>query len=398
MINFVNPERIDDVFCKVLTPNDDSGRHGILIPVFAYRIFPEFHNFVPTSNLNYEEPIVTHWTETNGWTTKNSKWKHYHRYPERRMTSLSPELLNNKDENSLLIVGKYKGIYEYECILISPEDPNYYPVSELFHINLHQDKISGLSAIYPFIELLKPETSVLDELIAKVSEISRRGFVPSMRSGDTGIGFTFETLLDIPPNSDKEPDFKGIEIKCSSSPKPKHKRTVQTGKQTLFTQIPEWGIAGDRKGLVEQYGYWDKDRERRALYITIKVVPNAKGWNLEVAESEGLIYVCQHGERILHYTMSNLKQQLENKHKESIFVTAHKQKLPSGEEEFHYDSLVHAKDVLFSEFIALIKENIIGLDFAIHIKNGKARDHGFLWRLENKKHLLRLFKYVAELF
>jgi hypothetical protein len=398
MINFMNPERIDDVFCKVLTPNDDSGRHGVLIPVFAYRIFPEFNNFEPTSSINYEEPIVTHWSESVGWTTKNSKWKHYHRYPERRMTSLSPELLNNKIENSLLIVGKYKDAFEYECILIAPDNPSYYSIAELFHINLHQEKITGLSAISPFHELISPKTTILDELVAKVTEISKRGFIPSIGIGDRGIGLTFENLLDIQPNSDKEPDYKGIEIKCSSSLKAKHKRTVQTGKQTLFAQIPEWGFAKDRKGLVEKYGYLDEERDRKALYITIKVVPNNRGWSLEVVESEGLVYVCLNEERILHYNMSNLKHQLESKHKESIFVTAHKQTLTSGSEEYHYDSLVHAKDVLFPEFISLIKENLIGLDFAIHLKDGKARDHGFLWRLDNKKHLFRLFKYVAEIF
>ena len=164
MIQFKHPERIEDVFCKVLTPNDDSGRHGVLIPVFAYRLFPDFHGFDPTKSVNYEEPIVTHWEESEGPSTKNSKWKHYHRYPERRMTSLSPELLNNKVENSLLIVAKYEGAYEYECIVVSPTNPDYSQIAALFHLNLNQEKISGLSAIHPFSELFEPQT-VLEELV-----------------------------------------------------------------------------------------------------------------------------------------------------------------------------------------------------------------------------------------
>ena len=96
-----------------------------------------------------------------------------------------------------------------------------------------------------------------------------------MKNGDTGIGFTIESLLGIAANSDKQPDYKGIEIKSSRSPKPKNKRTVQSGKQTLFSLIPEWGMAGDRKGLVETYGHWDEERQRTGLYCTIKVVPNS---------------------------------------------------------------------------------------------------------------------------
>ncbi|TCZ75060.1 hypothetical protein E0485_18905 [Paenibacillus albiflavus] len=401
MIPFKNPEKVDDVFCKVLTPNDDSGRHGVLIPVFAYRLFPDFIGYDPLSATNYEASITTHWDESEGWSQKDSKWKHYHRYPERRMTSLSPELLNTKPKNSLLIVGKYKDLYEYECIIIHPTDPWYLPIGTgLFHFDLDQEKVSGLSAIFPYSELVGKidGPSVLDELVAKVKEISNRGFVPSMRSGDTGVGFTFESLLGIKANSGKEPDYNGIEIKCSRSNKPKNKRTAQTGKQTLFALVPNWGVAGDRKGLVQSYGYWDESRERTALYCTIKIAENNLGWKLEVVESEGKIYVCKHGERIVQYEMSDLEAALESKHKESIFITAHATKLASGEEAFHYDSLVHAKEVLFKEFIALIKENVIGLDFAIHMKEGKARDHGFLWRLENKKHLLRLFKYVVELY
>jgi hypothetical protein len=400
MITFKQSERIDDVFCKVLTPNDDSGRHGVLIPVFAYRLFPDFQNFDPTSDINYEEPIVTHWDESTGAITKNSKWKHYHRYPERRMTSLSPELLNSKDENSLLLVGKYKDAFEYECIVVSPADPTYYQIADLFRLNLQQEKVSGLSAIFPYVELIQPsaEPSALDELIAMFKVVSELSYVKSMKNGDTGVGFTFESLLDIPANSGKAPDYKGIEIKTSRSPRVKNKRTVQTGKQTLFSMTPQWGHAGDRKGLVEKYGKPDRERDRIGLYCTIKVVPNSYDWSLEVVEADEVIYVCHERVRIMHYNLSDLKEALESKHTESIFVTAHARKHPSGEEEFHYDSLVHAKEALFSEFVALIKENIIGLDFAIHIKDGKARDHGFLWRLENKKHLLRLFKYVQEIF
>jgi hypothetical protein len=35
----------------------------------------------------------------------------------------------------------------------------------------------------------------LREVVAKLQEIKNRGFIPSLRRGSTGIGYTFETVL-----------------------------------------------------------------------------------------------------------------------------------------------------------------------------------------------------------
>ncbi|ARU63466.1 hypothetical protein CBW65_22540 [Tumebacillus avium] len=394
---FKKPEKIDDVFCKVLTRNDDSGRHGVLIPVHAYRLFPTFKNFIPDTPENYEEDIITYWEESRGWAQKKSKWKHYHRYPERRMTSLSPENLNNKIEGSLIVVGKYRDNYEYECFVVSPDDPLYLEVGTLFNLGEEGGQFVG-SSIIPIaaFEGDNDEDEVIDELVEKIKQIRSLGFVKSLKSGDTGVGFTFEALLGIAANSDKAPDYKGIEIKTTRSAQSKETRKALTGKQTLFSLIPQWGIAGSRKGLVEEFGYCDKIRGRTALYCTIKVVPNSLGWSLDVSEKDGLIYVLRDGVNVVHYSMIDLQNSLESKHKESVFVTAQARKNKDGSEEFLYDSVLHCKEVSFVEFITMIKENLVGVDFAIHSSDGKVRDHGFLWRLENKKYVPRLFKYVQE--
>jgi hypothetical protein len=400
MINLLkNSDMIEDVFCKALAPNDDSGRHGVLIPAYAYRIFPTFEDFQPDTKINYEANIVTYWYEKTGFTEKQSKWKHYHRYPERRMTSLSPELLNNKKEGSLLLVGKYKDRYEYVCLIFAPSDSMYSSVGELFKLSKEDGYFTG-SAILP-IEALRDGTrhnQALEELVFKLKEINNRGYIETMREGDTGVGFTFETLIGIDANSDKNPDYKGIEIKCSRSQQPKDRRKTSTGKQTLFSLVPNWGILGSRKGLIEQYGVPDEGRDRLGLYCTIKVVPNSYGWKLEISETDQRIYVCNNGERVVHYEMDDLRSALQSKHKESFFVTAHARRNQFGKEEFRFDSASYCNNVLFDEFLTLIKENVTGLDFAIHLKKGKVRDHGFLWRLENRKYLFRLFNSVQEVF
>lgn len=400
MINlFRNIDQIEDVFCKALAPNDDSGRHGVLIPVYAYRMFPNFIDFKPDSKTNYEERIITYWSESSGFTEKQSKWKHYHRYPERRMTSLSPELLNNRDAGSLLIVGKYKNRFEYECFVISPRDENYTEIGDIFKLDRKNSFFTG-SAILPMQDIMsgKANNQALEELIAILKEINSRGYIETMRDGDTGVGFTFESSIGIQANSNKAPDYKGIEIKCSRSQQPKNRRKANKGKQTLFSLVPNWGIVGNRKGLVEQYGRPDEVRDRIGLYCTIKVEPNSYDLRLEICEEENRIYVCHIDTRIVFYEMDDLRSALETKHKESLFVTAHSRRNESGKEEFLYDSAVYCNKVSFDEFLNLLKENVAGLDFAIHLKNGKVRDHGFLWRLENRKYLFRIFNSVQEVF
>lgn len=396
---FQNQDKIGDVFCKALAPNDDSGRHGVLIPVHAYHLFPNFSNFDPQAKENYEEIISTKWLESSGWADKQSKWKYYHRYPERRITSLSPELLNNKSDGSLLVIGKYKDSYVYECIVVSPESSIYNDIGNLFNLNKEDNFYKG-SSIIPFNELYNSSSKnpALDDLVKLFKSVNNQGFIETMRDGDTGVGYTFESLIGINANSSKEPDYKGIEIKCSRSKQEKSKRKASTGKQTLFSLVPNWDLTENRIELVKNYGYIDESRNRQSIYCTIKVVPNSLGWNLRIDEEDKKIYVCKDGNDVVSYSMSDLCYSLENKHKESVFITAHSRKNNNDKEEFYYDSLVHCKDVLFSEFLNLIKENLIGVDFAIHYKDGKARDHGFLWRLENKKYLFRLFKYVQEIF
>ena len=54
----------------------------------------------------------------------------------------------------------------------------------------------------------------LTELLGKFDKVKDQGWIDTLREGDTGIGYTFESLLGIRENNDQKADFKGIEIKC----------------------------------------------------------------------------------------------------------------------------------------------------------------------------------------
>lgn len=71
-----------------------------------------------------------------------------------------------------------------------------------------------------------------EKIIAAFQDIKRRGFIPSHRTHDTGIGKTFEDLIGIIENNERRPDLNGYEIKT--------KRETSTSYSTLFTKSPSY--------------------------------------------------------------------------------------------------------------------------------------------------------------
>lgn len=233
------------------------------------------------------------------------------------------------------------------------------------------------------------------ELQNMIRDLYGQGWIKTLRSGDTGIGYTFETLIGIKANSSQEPDYKGVEIKCS--------RLGASTLQTLFSKTPNYSnLPNKRKDLVVNYGYWDSEKNRYALYMTIKANhENSKGWKLEFDYEQERVYVVKNGEKVVYYEYSVLKEALAQKHKTTIFIKAqskNRKKKNDSNEEFLYESAFYCEDSSFINFLALMEEGKISLDFAIHhdTATGKTRDHGFLWRI-GKEFIPLLFKRQVQL-
>ncbi len=47
--------------------------------------------------------------------------------------------------------------------------------------------------------------------------IKRMGLVKCLRNGPTGVGYTFETLINKEEDQESKPDFKSVEIKCRNN-------------------------------------------------------------------------------------------------------------------------------------------------------------------------------------
>ena len=210
-----------------------------------------------------------------------------------------------------------------------------------------------------------------DSLLGQLRKITEQGWIPTLRSGDTGIGFTGETLLNIKANSSTLPDYEGIELKFC------RRRSLQKNV-TLFSRVPEF-IGMTRTEVLQQYGY-DDENGRRNLYISIYKNRNNQGWYLSSNQNEKKLFVCRENRQVGYWDFNLIRTRFETKHKETLFVLADTRGR-AKQEEFHFNEIIHCKNSSFDKLLEGIENNIVFHDFVMHLKpNGVVRDHGFLFR------------------
>jgi len=226
------------------------------------------------------------------------------------------------------------------------------------------------------------------ELLGLLKEISEKGFIPSTTNADSGVGDTLEALLGIRRNSNRAPDYKGIEIKSS-------RLNSRTGRQenrsTLFSKIPNWEISRlkSAREILDNYGYISSSSGRPALQVTLKHIPNAQGLYLAFNDVDSKIQsLFRHGERseeVVAWKVDELENSLREKHKNTFWVKAKTTEI-HGSEHFHYVQVVATSTPLVSNFSQLVDLGSIQMDYTISEKvkpDGglKVRDHGYLWKI-----------------
>jgi len=240
---------------------------------------------------------------------------------------------------------------------------------------------------------LKSESSVAPELLGKLREIGRKGFVPSLRRGDTGVGFTLETYLGIKANSRKTPDYKGIELKSF--------RKRGSREITLFSKTPKWTeSAFSARAALNTFGYKDKKSGRLQLYCSIDAKrPNSLGFRLDPRyETDHLVNISfsrsRRGEDVFLWLVETLRGAFLAKHHETFWIGA-ETKTVSGQEQFHYVEATHTRNPLAASFERLLEAGGVRVDLTMSARGSHAvRDHGYLFRLYDE-HFEDLFPVVA---
>lgn len=221
------------------------------------------------------------------------------------------------------------------------------------------------------------------ELLAMLRDRTGDKFIPSIRNSDSSIGDTLEKILGIMPNSNKAPDYKGIEIKSSRQDP---RRTTAKNRVNLFSQVPDWTASPvvTAINMLNKYGYITDGRLQ--LYCSVDAIkPNSQRLMLSVDENSQILKTIEKLETseksLMIWALSKLKDRLQEKHPESFWVKA-ETKIISGQEHFRYYKVIHTSKPIVSNLDYLLADGTVSLDLTLSQKtHNTVRDHGYLFKI-----------------
>lgn len=214
--------------------------------------------------------------------------------------------------------------------------------------------------------------SMPDIIVQRLINLKNRGFVTTLRRGDTGVGQTLEQYLGLTENNFSSPDLGYCELKCF--------RKETSSMLTLFTKEPfsDYGRRRDRF-LLSTYG---KDTQ---LYSTVSTqYVNSFGFQLIVQDNQ--LHIAYNGISIgVYWTVELLQAVFENKIPAILLVLADSRNSEFNE-EFHYNEAYYLHGFSSQQFINAILFGHIVVDLRMHLKeNGQVRNHGTAFRVIKSK-------------
>jgi len=231
---------------------------------------------------------------------------------------------------------------------------------------------------------------VLEAFLEKFDRLADRGFVETLRSGSTGVGYTLETLLEIEENNSPKGDFLGMELKAFRD----EDISATSEKMNLFLKEPKWCDGLKSAERIQKYGYTD-DNGRIALYSTVTIQENSHGFRFEVDPDDGVVWLCYRGTKVGSWSKAILSGRLLEKHSETVFVSAHA-KGKGKQEQFHYYGVLWCQRPSVEKFISLLRRGEVMLELRMHVKeNGSARNHGSAFRIKQNR-IKDLFEVVEQ--
>ncbi len=236
----------------------------------------------------------------------------------------------------------------------------------------------------PFKELINEinntENEIALELLTKLRKLANLGPIPSVVKADTSVGRTLETALNIPINSSKQPDYKGIELKSF--------RSKRNNRKNLFNQVANWKLSKFKSSseILDAFGYEREGVFR--LYCTVSAITkNSQGLSLRLdSDIKQLIEYSDNNEigDFVVWTLETLHERLREKHKETFWIEADSI-LIDEKEHFLYKKAEHTKKPITSQFDLLIEQGIIALDHLIKRKtSGGVAEKGPSFKMKPK--------------
>lgn len=243
------------------------------------------------------------------------------------------------------------------------------------------------------------DNKIIEGFKKDFSVIKGKGWVPSNRTHDTGIGKTFEDLMGIVENNNFLADYKDVlELKSS--------RELAQAMVTLFTDAPTFPKKVNSV-LREKYGQKDAEFGVKIVHTTFSAVKfnsfvGKYGFKLDVDEANKKIFIRiknLQSDKLdgleIYYTFDDLKEIIEKKCKYIAYIKAQSKK-DGSKESFRFVHASLLSGLTFEKFIDCVKNGLIVYDIRLGVyrsgKNkGKAHDHGSGFRVL-KNNLNKVFK------
>lgn len=224
------------------------------------------------------------------------------------------------------------------------------------------------------------------------NNIRKKGWIESKRTGKTGIGYTFEELLNKKEDNLPIADYQGIEIKTVHN-------YIKNKVIHLFNATPDGEYLYPIKEILQKLGYPDKDNPKYKVFnIDVSTKEYTKiGYNkkitLKVDYKNEKIYLVSYKNNIedktlkISWSFDLLKEKIEYKIKKLAIVGANTYKKKETE-LFKYTGYKMYKIKSFEKFIECIDKGYIVITFKIGYfksgnRKGQIHDHGTGFSINN---------------
>ena len=242
--------------------------------------------------------------------------------------------------------------------------------------------------------LMKEDIKLLKQEFLKIKEM---GFIKPLRNGPTGIGYTFETLLNKEEDQECKPDFKSIELKC--------KLGYSKSALALFNYAPKRNGESATKYIFEKYSHHRYNNKNdfklfeRKVYIKYSILRNNYEFKLKIdyLKQEIILKSYYKGvflENVCYWDFKTLNEKLQQKLKTIALIQVYPYRR-EGIIHYKYLKMEIFKLRGFFEFLKLINEDKIYVQFYMKESFSKEgqfilEDHGVAFKIRNK--------YIEDLF
>ncbi len=238
----------------------------------------------------------------------------------------------------------------------------------------------------------------LEEFVVRFRKIKNLGWIPTHRSGQTGIGKTLEDLLGIAENNIQGPDFGEYELKSA--------RIHSNSMLTLITKSPDTPRANTTLRLRYGYASGAYGNNEKVLHSTLNAnsfttIANTRH-KLKVTPVMDKLYIeDENGLTDVYWSISVLERQMAKKLGTKFIYVKAKSRGSGADEKFYFKEAYLVEGFSAANIIDLLRAGSIYVDLRIGqyhggANDGKTHDHGTGFRIKEKDQAA-LFKKVTRI-